>query len=566
MQSSSAMPGRSRRHAGFRRFATLVGAVAMTLAAPVHATGPVAGSASPPPAASGVSVSSEPAELRYANRPIVLMRASLFGATPQDRVDASAERIGIVVSRGGPLRVSTREMPEGIMLLIDDRPIFRVLREDVDAEAGESVQEVAARSSRNLQLALDETMEARNTRMILIATGTALIATAVLAGLLWLLRLAYGWTARRLTAFAERHSEQLAKSLGQQVAGQIGLARLALAPVRLVALAVVALLVYQWLGMVLEQFPYTRPWGERLLDNLVTALGEFFLNALRAIPGLLFVVLIFLIARFFTRLLRAFFASVEQGRLHVAWVDETTARPTGRLLSAVVWLLALVAAYPYIPGSGSEAFKGIGVFVGLMLSIGSSGVVNQAVSGLMLMYTRSFRPGEFVQVGETEGTVRTVGFLTTQIETLRREQVTIPNAVIVGNVMRNFSRFRESGGARVATTVTIGYDTSWRQVQAMLQLAAGRTAGVLSDPAPRILQTGLLDHAVEYTVLVSVAEPATRAQVLDGLHANIQDVFNEHRVQIMSPHYEADPEQPKVVPERDWYAAPAVAPAAPERS
>jgi small-conductance mechanosensitive channel len=243
----------------------------------------------------------------------------------------------------------------------------------------------------------------------------------------------------------------------------------------------------------------------------------------------------------------------------MVWVDETTARPTGRLLAAVVWLLALVAAYPYIPGSGSEAFRGIGVFVGLMLSIGSSGVVNQAVSGLMLMYTRSFRPGEFVRVGDTEGTVRAIGFLTTQIETPRREQVTIPNAVIVGNVMRNFSRFREGGGARATTTVTIGYDTPWRQVQAMLRLAAERTAGVMTEPPPRILQTGLLDHAVEYTVLVAIDEPAARALVLDALHASILDVFNEHGVQIMSPRYEADPEQPKVVPRQDWYRAPASA-------
>ena len=216
-----------------------------------------------------------------------------------------------------------------------------------------------------------------------------------------------------------------------------------------------------------------------------------------------------------------------------------------------------MAAYPYFPGSGSEAFKGIGVFVGLMLSIGSSGVVNQAVSGLMLMYSRSFRPGEFVQVGETEGTVLEVGFLTTRIETLRHEHVTIPNAVIVGNVTRNFSRLKERGGIRIPTKVTIGYDTPWRQVRAMLQLAADRTANVVRDPPPRILQTALLDHAVEYTMLVCIADPTQRPLVLDELHANILDAFNEYGVQIMSPVYEDDPEEPKVVPRERWFKAPA---------
>ena len=139
--------------------------------------------------------------------------------------------------------------------------------------------------------------------------------------------------------------------------------------------------------------------------------------------------LIFIVTRFVVRVIRAFFDGVQAGRVHVSWIDETTARPTGRLLTAIIWLFALVAAYPYIPGSDSEAFKGIGVFVGLMLSIGASGVVNQAVSGLMLMYTKALRPGEFVQVGETEGTVTAVGFLTTRIETLRNVEVTLPNAL-----------------------------------------------------------------------------------------------------------------------------------------
>jgi len=558
MQSSTATPGSHRCHAAVRAIAILAAALSAAQAAPAPPADGGANPSSPAAAAGAVTVTSEPAELRFLNRPIVVLRASMYGATPRDRVDAGAERIGIVVSRGGPLRVSTRSTPEGTLLLIDDRPVFRILGEDVVGDAGETVEEVAARAARNLQTALDETMEARNSRLMLIAIGMALLATVVLAGLLWLLRRAYRWTAAHIAASAERRSARLAQSLGQQVAGQLGLARLALAPVRFLAVLVGLLLVYQWLGLVLKQFPYTRPWGERLLGNLVKALGEFFIDALRAVPGLMFVFLIFLIARFVARLLRAFFTNVEQGRLQVAWVDETTARPTGRLFAAVVWLLALVAAYPYIPGSGSEAFKGIGVFVGLMLSIGSAGVVNQAVSGLMLMYTRSFRPGEFVKVGDTEGTVRAVGFLTTQIETARREQVTIPNAVIVGNVMRNFSRFRESGGARVATTLTIGYDTSWRQVQAMLQLAAGRTAGVLADPPPRILQTALLDHAVEYTLLVSITDPASKGFVLDELLGHVQDVFNEYGVQIMSPRYEADPERPKIVAPKDWYAAPAV--------
>ncbi len=229
------------------------------------------------------------------------------------------------------------------------------------------------------------------------------------------------------------------------------------------------------------------------------------------------------------------------------------------MLTAVIWLFSLVAAYPYLPGSDSEAFKGIGVFVGLMLSIGASGVVNQAVSGLMLMYTKALRPGEFVQVGDTEGTVTSVGFLTTRIETLRNVEVTLPNAYLASNVTRNFSRLVANGGMRVTTSVTIGYDTPWRQVHAMLQMAAERTSRIAQDPPPRVLQTALQDFYVEYTLIVCVAEPKLKFVVLNELHAHIQDVFNEFGVQIMSPNYEADPADKKFVPKEQWFPAPAQA-------
>jgi len=192
-----------------------------------------------------------------------------------------------------------------------------------------------------------------------------------------------------------------------------------------------------------------------------------------------------------------------------------------------------------------------------MLSIGSSGIVNQAVSGLMLMYTRALRPGEYVQIGETEGVVKSVGFVTTRIETVRREELNVPNAIIASSVTRNYSRLAGEGGVFVPTKVTIGYDTPWRQVHALLLLAAERTDGVAKDPPPRVLQTALLDFYVEYTLLVNIAEPPRRLAILSGLNAKIQDVFNEFGVQIMSPNYEADPEAPKMVPKEDWVRPPA---------
>jgi len=194
-----------------------------------------------------------------------------------------------------------------------------------------------------------------------------------------------------------------------------------------------------------------------------------------------------------------------------------------------------------------------------MLSIGSSGIVNQAVSGLMLMYTRLLRPGEFVRIGDTEGTVTAVGFLTTRLETLRHEEVSIPNSVIASTTTRNYSRLAAEGTLLVGTEVTIGYDTPWRMVHALLLESAARTQGVEQSPPPRVQQSGLMDSYVQYTLLVGVADPRQRLLVLSELHGRIQDAFNEHGVQIMTPNYEGDPESPKIVPRDDWFKVPAAA-------
>jgi small-conductance mechanosensitive channel len=200
-----------------------------------------------------------------------------------------------------------------------------------------------------------------------------------------------------------------------------------------------------------------------------------------------------------------------------------------------------------------------------MLSIGASGIVNQAVSGLMLMYTRALRPGEFVQIGEHEGIVKSVGFVTTRLETLRHEEVNIPNSVIASSTTRNYSRLAGDGGVRIATKLTIGYDTPWRQVKAMLEIAASRCSSLAQEPPPRVLQTALQDFYVEYTLLVTVIDPSKRMVALTELHGHVLDVFNEHGVQIMSPNYESDPAGLKLVPRERWYAAPATpGPAAPQ--
>jgi small-conductance mechanosensitive channel len=162
-----------------------------------------------------------------------------------------------------------------------------------------------------------------------------------------------------------------------------------------------------------------------------------------------------------------------------------------------------------------------------------------------------------VRIGDYEGTVMSVGLLSTKIRTPRDEEINVPNSLVVGTTTKNFTRLNRETGAPVTTAVTIGYSAPWRQVHAMLLEAAGRTSGLRKTPEPRVLQSSLSDFYVEYTLFGRLEVPETRVRVLSALHANIQDVFNEYGVQIMSPHYEGDPDGKVWVPKEKWHVAPA---------
>jgi small-conductance mechanosensitive channel len=258
-------------------------------------------------------------------------------------------------------------------------------------------------------------------------------------------------------------------------------------------------------------------------------------------------------------MLKTFFARIESGVITVPWLAQETAKPTRKITQTLVWLFAFAMAYPYFPGSNTEAFRGLSVLVGIMLSIGGSGIVGQAASGLIMIYSRVLKEGEYVKIGEIEGLVTVVGIFSTKVRTSSGEEVNVPNSLIGSSTTVNSSRLAEGKGLVVNTTVTIGYNTPWRQVHAMLMRAAESTAGLRAEPKPFVSQTALSDFYVEYRLCVQVERPEIRRSALTALHANIQDVFNEFGVQIMSPHYEYDPSEKVWVPKEQWFEEPAEA-------
>jgi small-conductance mechanosensitive channel len=321
--------------------------------------------------------------------------------------------------------------------------------------------------------------------------------------------------------------------------------------------SVAGFLVYGWLALVLEQFPYTEPWGDTLGGFVVRMLSGFFWGVLASVPDLFAVAVILALAHAFARGVGAYFLEVERGNVKVSWLAEETARATRQLLTILTWVFAVVVAYPYIPGSDTDAFKGVTVFLGLMISLGSAGLVNQIMSGLTVIYSHAYRRGDYVRIGAHEGRVHQIGLLATKLTTPAGEIVSVPNAVVTANTAVDYSPSEPGAPELLTSAVTIGYDAPWRQVHALLQLAAERTPGLVRDPAPFVLQRALSDFYVEYQLVARLAWREDRPAALSRLLGEIQDAFNQHGVQIMSPHFTTQPQERVVVPRGAWYSPPA---------
>lgn len=493
------------------------------------------------------------AALTVFNRAVFVFRAPLAGYSSTDRAKRAKTRIHERLDLDGARRVALVPDALGLLLQLDGATLFVITPGDVDSTQDETLDALGAKTQQAMETVITESRESRDLRAMVQSGAWAVGATAVA-----LLGVFVGRRLRRRLALALHHWAA-ARSGQVHLAGipllhpqrAERLARLALGGLYQLLLGVLA---FQWLSLVLSRFPYTRPWGDALSLYLFTLAATVGNAVVGAVPGLATALVIFWLARAFNRALAGFYDRVIDGQIQLDWMEPDVVLPTRRVTTVLVWLFALAMAYPYLPGANTEAFKGLSVLAGLMLSLGASSLVGQAASGLILTYGRVFRTGEYVRLADQEGTVTEIGMFATRIRTGLGEELSISNAQILGSTTKNYSRAVKGAGYVLDATVTIGYDVSWRQVHAMLCEAAHRTEGVLADPAPVVFQTALTDWYPEYRLVcqATASEPRPRALVLSQLHAHIQDVFNEQGVQIMSPQYIADPQEPKIVPPERW--------------
>ena len=286
-------------------------------------------------------------------------------------------------------------------------------------------------------------------------------------------------------------------------------------------------------------FPQTEGLAYRLLGYIWNPIRGIFVGIIDYIPKLFTIIVIWYAVKYLVRFVLYLAREVEGGRLKINGFYPDWAMPTFHIIRFLLYAFMIAMIYPYLPGSNSGVFQGISVFVGLIVSLGSSTVIGNIIAGLVITYMRPFKIGDRIQLNDTTGNIIEKTPLVTRIRTPKNEVVTVPNSFVMSSHTVNYSTSAREYGLIIHSEVSIGYDIPWRKVNELLIDAALNTPGVVDDPRPFVLETSLSDWYPVYQVNAYIKEADKMPQIYSNLHQNIQDKFNEAGIEIMSPHYMA---------------------------
>ncbi len=501
--------------------------------------------------AESIELSSAGVPLTLLNRDIAEFRVSSGNFNPQQRAVAAQQVIEEIVATALTTpEVTVEEVESGARILANGREVMIIKEGDVYAIRGDTLESTVQKAVQNLNLVFEEYQEL-TTGMLVKSALMAALATVVLLVLIWIMWHNRRWVEVRLLKFSSRQASQI-KSKTLRLVGLQNSAAILKGMTTFVFWSVVLVAGYIWLEYILLLFPHTRPFGEHLGRRFLEQMESAGSSILHALPNLGIVFIFWLLARFASSVNRRFFRTIARRQDKGGFFDATTALVTQRLMTILIWVVAIIVAFPYIPGSHSPAFRGISVLAGLMISLGSGNLISQMLNGLIVIYNGLCRVGDHIRIDNHEGTLTAIGLTTSKMRTLTKEEVYIPNAHLTSRAVINFTQIPEEEGLVYPVKLSIGYNAPWRKVHALLKEAALKTEGVRKDPPPTVFQRELADFYVVYQLNVVLETPRGRRLTISHLNQNLQDAFNEAGIQIMSPHYRSDPDQPVIVPKDEW--------------
>ncbi len=481
--------------------------------------------------------------------PVLLADETLFVIQSNVGSFSSAERAQTITNRLQKiaedtsvnlnlLRIQEQEVTTNIVI---GNKIMVTLTE-ADAKAAQITRtklanEYLAKIKDSLQIYRQE----RSTKYLIRSAIYTVIATVILVLIQLILNKIFSRIYRLLDSWRETRIPSLRIDNVELVRAS-RLTDLLIRLVQLIRWMLVLFVLYIYFPLVFSFFPWTKQLGQNLFDYLFAAFEQVFQAFIDYLPNLFVLGVIVLFTYYIIRFVKLIFGEIERGDIAFPGFYQEWAAPTYKLSFFLIFALAVIVAFPYLPGSGSPAFQGVSLFLGLLLSLGSTAAVANIVGGVILIYTRAFEVGDRVQIGDAVGDIVEKTLLVTRLRTPKNMVITMPNSTVLTSNVVNFSstiRDPNSPPLILPTTITLGYDVPWRKVHQVLLEAAAVTPHILSEPAPFILQTSLDDFYVSYELNAYTGDALMMADIYSQLHQNIQDKCNEADIEILSPHYSA---------------------------
>jgi small-conductance mechanosensitive channel len=469
--------------------------------------------------------------------PVIWIVAGIAQHTPQARAELITERVAEIVQDTSIRNPAVTVTDAGISseLRVQGRLLMVVTGQDA-LVMGVSRPVLAEEAAKKLEAAIRAERYRYTPATLMRGAWQSGLALLVLGVALWALKWDLRWARARIERRCERWLDARgARRLGEhRVRGMVGAAgRL----VFFLHAALALVLLHAFLTYALGLFPWTRPASIRLAEFSMAPIRVVITAIVGYLPNLFFLAVIWAVFYGAIRVVNMIAGQVRDGHIVIRDFPAEWADPTGRIIRFLLVALGVVVAFPYLPASNSPAFTGVSVFLGVLVSLASSSALSNIIAGLVLTYTRAYRLGDRVRVGDTYGDIVETSLLVTRIRTIRNEEITIPNGIVLGNSVTNYSREAKTLGLILHTSVTIGYDAPWRTVHGLLIDAALATPGMLRDPRPFVWQTALNDFYVTYEINAYTTAAHDAPSIYADLHARIQDAFYAAGVEIMSPHY-----------------------------
>jgi len=471
---------------------------------------------------------------------LFLLYSKIGASSPKDRALSISNKIKSLYSDDFLKTDSILSIPlDSSVDIVYKETIIMSISETDAIWYNKDISQLAQEFTTNIKTSIVKAREENSTQKILIRIGLVLLVIIVARILIWLIDKA----SKYLLLFINKKKDKWIKDLSYKDYTFLSAEQeiqIILFFVKILKWIIYGIFAYITIPIIFSIFPFTRGWADTLFGliwkpfkGLINAVWDY-------LPNLFTILVIFFVMKYFIRFIKYIFTEIKAEKLKIYGFYPDWAMPTYNIVRFMLYAFMFILIFPYLPGSDSDVFKGVSVFLGVLFSLGSSSAIANMIAGLVITYMRPYKIGDRIRIADVSGDVVEKTLLVTRVKTPKNEIITIPNSSVLSGNTINYSIEAEETGLIIHTTITIGYDVPWRKMHEVLEEAANRTDKLLKEPKPFILQTSLDDFYVSYQLNAYTKEAQKQAGIYSDLHQNIQDVCREQDVEILSPHYRAN--------------------------